>query len=350
MRGTSRIVTGVPIMLASMRGRVRHDVVAPAKQFASRLKGGAQRLRSRVVARLPEPVRRVGAEVYDDYTTHDLGGLSAELTYRLFLALFPFLILLGTLASFIANATGADNPAQSIVNSLGDALPKSTADFLKEQIDHVVGGRSAGLLTFGLIGTIWSAAGGINSIMKATNRVWGVKESRPLWKRALVMVGLTISAGIGLLLAFVVLFGAQVYGAKIADAIGAGEAFSITIAILRFPVAVVLILIAVAVLYWAAPDNDQPLGWGSIGAVFFTISWLIATSLFGLYVSHFSSYNQTYGAVGGIIVLLVWLNLTCLLLLLGSEINAVVRRERLGRASDRPQMTGQAMREGRSAR
>jgi len=317
-----------------MRGRVRSDVVAPAKQLVSRLNERTQRVRSQAVSRLPEPVRRVGAEVYRDYTRHDLGGLSAELTYRLFLALFPFLILLGTLAAFISKATGVENPAESIVNSLGTALPTSTADFLKDQIDQVVGGRSAGLLTFGLIGTIWSAAGGINSIIKATNRVWGVTESRPFWKRALIMVGLTLSAGVGLLLAFVVLFGAQVYGAKIADAIGAGEAFSITIAVLRFPVAIALILAAVAILYWAAPDNNQPLGWGSIGAVCFTISWLIATSLFGLYVSHFSSYNKTYGAVGGIIVLLIWLNLTCLLLLLGSEINAVVRRERLRRDSD----------------
>jgi membrane protein len=215
---------------------------------------------------------------------------------------------------------------------------------LKEQIDHAVTGRSAGLLTVGLIGTIWAASHGIGSVMKATNRVWGVEETRSFGKRALIMVGLTLSAGLGLLLAFVVLFGAQVYGAKIADAIGAGAAFAVAVAILRFPVAIVLIMIAVAILYWAAPNNDQPLGWGSIGAVFFTISWLVATSLFGLYISHFGSYNKTYGAIGGVIVLLVWLNLTSTLLLLGSEINAVVRRERLARAVDGARMKGQARR------
>lgn len=334
-------------MLTGVRGRMRDDVIAPARQFAARLQRSVVEARSRTLARLPGPVQRVLREVYSDYRTHDLGGLSAELTYRLFLALFPFLIVLGTLAAFISSAVGVENPAESIVNAAGSALPKASGDFLKQQIEHVVSGRSAGLLTFALLGTIWSAAAGTGSIIKATNRVWGVNESRPFWKRALIMVGLTLSAGVGLLLAFVVLFGAQVYGARIADAIGAGGAFSLAIAILRFPVAIVLILIAVAILYWAAPDNDQPLGWASIGAVFFAISWLIATSLFGLYISHFSSYNQTYGAVGGIIVLLIWLDLTSLLLLLGSEVDAVVWRERQGRERDgRRALQTPATREG----
>jgi membrane protein len=321
------------------------EAVTRAKQRVARLRGEATAERKKLLARLPPPWRRGLTAVFADIKQHDLTGLAAELTYRLFLALFPFLIFLATVSAFVAKATGVENPANSIVDSLGSALPQDTSAFLRRQINDIVGGRSVGLLSFGLLGTLWASAGGINSIIKATNRVWGVREGRPFWKRAVLSVVLTVSAGAGLLLAFVVFVGAQVYGAKVADAIGAGPAFAVTIAILRFPVAVALILLAVAVLYWAAPDNHQPFGWGSIGAVFFTVAWLIATSLFGLYVSHFSSYNKTYGALGGVIVLLVWLNLTSLLLLLGSEINAVVRRERTGelkRAEEGQQRPGGA--------
>lgn len=313
-----------------MRLQLRDAVLTPAQHITARVREAAASQRDRFLEWLPPPARRSVLAVASDVKRHDLTGLAAELTYRLFLALFPFLIFLGTVSAFVAKATGVENPASSIIDNLGSALPPDTADFLRRQINDIVKGRSVGLFSFGLIGTLWASAGGVNSIIKATNRVWGVSEGRSFWKRTSVSVALTLSAGVGLLLAFIVLLGAQVYGAKVADAIDAGPAFEWSVAILRFPIAIALVMLAVAVLYWAAPDHDQPFGWGSIGAVFFTISWLVATSLFGLYVSHFGSYNKTYGAVGGVIVLLVWLNLTSLLLLLGSEINAVVRRERTG--------------------
>ena len=321
-------------MLSNLQSRFRTEVVTPAQHRLVRARGRVQSAWDDALSRLPPRLHRVLTAVIVDVKKHDLGGLAAELAYRMFLALFPFLILLATVAAFVSNAVGASNPADTIVNSLGSALPKDTADFLRRQINDIVGGRSAGLLSFGLAGTLWASAGGVSSIIKATNRVWGVEDSRPVWKRSVIAVGLTLSAGVGLLLAFVVLVGAQVYGAKLADAVDAGPVFAWAVAILRFPIAIALIMVAVAVLYWAAPYNEETFGWASVGAVVFTISWLIATSLFGLYVSHFGSYNKTYGALGGVIVLLVWLNVTCFLLLLGSEINAVMRRDRLGEFGD----------------
>lgn len=301
----------------------------------SGLKTDARSAWQSAVRRVPEPARAFIGDMVTQTKEHDLSGTSAELAYRLFLALFPFLILLVSLASFIAKAIGVANPAHDIVNSLGSALPSDTAKVIERQLSGVINGRSAGLLSFGIIGTIWAASSGMGSIIKATNRAYGTRETRSYFKRTGLAIGMTVSAGLALLLASVVLIGAQVFGVRIGDSMGIGPVTAIFISIVRFPIAIVLILFAVGVLYWVAPNQKQDLIWISPGAAFFSVAWIIMTSVMGIYVSHFASYNATYGALAGVVILMVWLYFSSFLLLLGAEINAAIEHRAEAREGER---------------
>ncbi|MGI8926760.1 MAG: YihY/virulence factor BrkB family protein [Tepidiformaceae bacterium] len=261
--------------------------------------------------------------VFSEYKSDDVSGLAAELSYRFFFALAPFLLFLAALGGFIASASGTDNPTQRVIDALDDRLPADARSVLEGQLEGVLGSQSPGLLSIGIIGAIWAASGGFGAIMKAMNRAYDVPETRPFWKRYALSVVFTILAGGTMLLTFVVMLAAGTYGQEVAHWVGLGSAFELTIVIARFPLAVVLVMAAMAFLYWKAPNIDVPFAWVSPGAVLFTITWLLATTLFGLYVAHFASYNATYGALGGVIVLLLWFYLSSVVMLLGAEINAI---------------------------
>jgi membrane protein len=265
-------------------------------------------------------VKRLRKAVSED----DVSGAAAELAYRFFLALFPFFIFLAALGGFIASISGVQNPTDEIMDMVGQSLPADSASVLRTQLQGVIESQNAGLLSIGILGAIWASSSGVGALMKNMNRIHGVGESRSTVARIAIALGLTIlGAGI-MVLAFVVLFVGQLYGPDIASEIGLEDTAATLIALARWPIALVLILMAVGFMYWLAPNSQVSLKWISSGAVFFSITWVIATLGFGIYVSHFSSYNQTYGTLGGVVVLLIWFYLTAFLLLLGAEINSVI--------------------------
>jgi membrane protein len=265
-----------------------------------------------------------GKGVAKETVADDVTGMAAELSYRFFLAVFPFAIMLAALSGFVADAAGVQNPTEQIVDEFSATLPEDTASVLERQIEEVISSRDVGLLSIGLVGALWAAASGMGALIKALNRAYDVPETRPFWKKTLLAIGLTLTAGIAIVLAFVAMVGAGAWGKEIASWFNAGSEFETAVAILRWPIAVVLVMLAVAFLYWVAPNIDQKFHLVSPGAVVFTLVWIAATFAFGIYVSNFSSYNATYGALGGIAVLLLWFYISSAVLLIGAEINAIV--------------------------
>ena len=266
----------------------------------------------------------MGKRLKEEFSEDDISGGAAELAYRFFLALFPFLIFLAALGGFLASAVNVTNPTEEIMNRLQGSLPEDAASVLRTQIDTVVNNRDAGLLSLSIIGAIWAASSGITSLMKTTNRIYEVAESRPIWRRYLLAVGLTIFGAGLLVLSFTVFFFGQLYSERLANEVGLDEAASVALTIFQYVFPVLGVLLAVALLYWLAPDADLPFRWLSPGALFFSIAWFVASFLFSLYVSNFGSYNATYGALGGVVILLIWFYLTSFLLLLGAEINMIL--------------------------
>jgi membrane protein len=265
-----------------------------------------------------------GKGVVKETIADDVTGMAAELSYRFFLAIFPFAIMLAALSGFIADAVGAENPTEQIVDEFSSTLPEDTSSVLERQIDDVISSRDLGLVSFGLAGALWAAGGGMGALIKALNRTYDVPETRPFWKKTLLAVGLTLTAGLAIILAFIVMVGAGAWGTEVASWFGAGSEFETAVAVLRWPVAILLIMVAVAFLYRVAPNIEQKFHLVSPGAVLFTVVWLLATFAFGIYVSNFSSYNATYGALGGIVVLLLWFYLSSAVLLIGAELNAII--------------------------
>lgn len=270
------------------------------------------------------PPKEFGKRFLHEVTKDDISGLAAELSYRVFVALFPFFIFLAALGGFIAAAVHAHNPTEAILNQFGSALPGDARSLLRTQLSSVLESRNGGLLSFGFIGAAWAASGAMKGLMKALNRAYDVPETRPFWETTGVALALTLAGTVGILGAFMLLVATQSWGGEIAGWFHAGGGFKIVVALVRWPLVLALVLTAVAVIYWLAPNLHLPFKWISPGAVLFTLVWLAITVAFAVYVSQFGSYNKTYGTLGGVVVLLTWLYLTNLMLLAGAELNALL--------------------------
>jgi membrane protein len=269
----------------------------------------------------------VGKRLKDKVSEADITGHAAEMAYRFFLAIFPFFIFLAALGGFVASAVDVRNPVDEIMNMIGDSLPDDSASVLRTQLEGVIESQNGGLLTIAIVGTIWASSSAFGALMKNFNQIFGVDEDRNLFMRYAIALGLTVLSAGFIVAAFVVFFFGQLYGPQLAGEIGLENTTADAISLLRWPAALILVMVAMAFLYWMAPNTKLPIQWISPGAVFFGIAWLIATFLFGLYVSNFGSYNATYGALGGVVILLIWFYLTAFLLLLGGAINAVLAEE-----------------------
>jgi membrane protein len=268
-----------------------------------------------------------GKRVFKEAGEDDISGLAAELAYRLLLALFPFFIFLAALGGFIASIFSIDNPAGRIVDDLAGALPSDASSVLREQLESILSSKNGALLSLGIVGAIWAASGAMNTVVKALNRAHDVEETRPFWKRYLLTIGLTVFVGIFFISAFVVLIIGQLFAEDIAAEVGV-EGIAVTLLNgARLPIVLVLLGLAVAIVYWAAPNVDLPFRWVSPGSVIFIIAFVAFTLGFGFYVANFGSYNETYGALAGVVILLVWLYTTNFILLFGAELNAVIARE-----------------------
>ena len=243
------------------------------------------------------------------------------------LSVFPAILALVSLLGLFGQGESTTTALLDIVRQLGQG---EVATQLQGPIDQIVMARGAGLaFVVGLVGAIWSASGYVGAFGRAMNRVYQVDEGRPIWKLRPVVVLLTIGL---VIMAALVLVGLVVSGpvaTAIGDAVGLGDASRTAWEIAKWPVMLGIVVVMVAVLYYATPNVRQPkFRWVSVGATVAILVWVLASVAFGFYVSNFSSYNKTYGSLAGIVVFLLWLWITNLALLFGAEIDAELERTR----------------------
>ncbi len=242
--------------------------------------------------------------------------LGAGVAFYGFLALFPSLIALVLIYGLVAD------PAQ-IANQIGQlsgALPEDARKIITDQLQFVSTretGAGIGVVVSILL-ALWAASGGMGNLMTAISTAYDEEEKRSFVKKRLLALGLTVGAIIFMvvMLALVAVFPA------LADLID-NDVVRVLLTILRWVLVAVLVAVALAVLFRVAPDRDAPkMRWVSVGAVVATVLWLLASAGFSLYVANFGSYAKTYGAIAGIVVVLMWLWITAYAILLGAEINA----------------------------
>ncbi len=268
-------------------------------------------------------LRQTAREFIDDQCT----DLAAALTYYAVLSIFPALVVVVSLLGVVGQG---QRTSETILQLVGDVVPGSAAETLRQPIEQLVETPSAGFaLVLGILGALWSASGYVGAFSRAMNRIYEVDEGRPAWKLRPQQLFLT---SIGLIVAAVVTFMLAISG-PVAETLGSylglGETALTVWNIARWPIVLALVTLGVALLYYLGPNVEQPrFRWISVGAALAIIIWVVGSLGFGVYVAQFGSYNKTYGALAGVIVFLLWLWLTNLALLLGAEVDAELERAR----------------------
>ena len=263
-----------------------------------------------------EVLARTGREIVADNCL----GLAAQLSYYFFLALFPALLFLVAIVSFIPVAGLLD----VITNTLARVAPSEVITIIKDQVVQIAHDKNGGLLTLGMLGTIWSTSSGVDAIISTLNAAYGVKETRSWWKVKAIALGLTIGLALFIVVAFALVVAGPEMAEQIAAAMRLGAAFEWTWKIAQWPVVFALVSVGLGMVYFFAPDAKQE--WvflmpGSVGAA---VLWVSISLGFRFYVTQFGSYNATYGAIGGVIVLMLWFYVSSLAVLAGAELNAEI--------------------------
>ncbi|MCU9614514.1 YihY/virulence factor BrkB family protein [Caldibacillus lycopersici] len=248
---------------------------------------------------------------------HDLFGLAAQLAYFFLLSLFPLLITLFSILPFLPITE------EMILGFLDDFAPGETLQYIEQNITPILDSHDGGLLSFGIIATIWAASNGMNAIIRAINRAYDVKENRHfLFVRALSVLLTIVMIFVFLLALLLPVFGKHI-GIVLSSMIGLSEDFLHVWNVLRWIVSAIILFFMFSALYLVTPNKKLKCLAIIPGAIFSTIGWMVSSFGFSFYVDNFGNYTVTYGSLGVIIILMIWFYLTGVILLLGGEINAI---------------------------
>jgi membrane protein len=189
----------------------------------------------------------------------------------------------------------------------------------------------------GLLGALWSASGYIGAFIRASNEIYDIEEGRPIWKTLPLRVGLTVLLLVLIAISAIAVVATGGIAEELGSVLGVGDTAVTVWNIAKWPVLLLVVSFMFALLYWAAPNVKSPgFRWLSPGGLLAVIGWIIASAAFAFYVSNFGSYNKTYGALGGVIIFLVWLWISNVVILLGAQFNAELERGRAIEAGMEP--------------
>lgn len=265
-------------------------------------------------------VRALTRKVWRAANEDDFFGSAAKLSYYFLLALFPMLIFLTSLVGFLPGVQ------EKILLTLAEVAPRQAMELVTSTLNDVVSKRSGGLLSFGVLGTLWAASSGVSAAMDALNLAYQVPSPRSFWKQRSMALGLTILL---LLLATVgtvlIMFGDRV-SAWVAHGLGFGALFAVVWQWVDNLLGLLLLLVSIEVLYHFAPNIQQKWRWVTPGSVFAAVGMIAVSLLFSFYLRIGPGYSATYGSLGAVIVLMLWLYLIGLVLLIGGEINCEIER------------------------
>jgi membrane protein len=256
----------------------------------------------------------------------ELSNRSAALSYYFVLALFPMLLFLVSLLGVFA---GPGSPLRnSIISGLGRLAPGSASDLVHTVVNQTFQSSSGVKLATGLLGALWAASGGMSAVVVSLNVIYRVKEGRAWWKQKLTIIGLTLALAALIIVALVlVLYGGRIVRV-LAMQIGLSDAFRIAWKVLQWPLSFAAMFLSFSIIYYFGPNlEERKWYWVTPGAVAGVALWLLASLGFRLYLNFFNSYSATYGSLGAVIVLMLWLYITGFAVLIGGEVNWVIENE-----------------------
>jgi membrane protein len=240
---------------------------------------------------------------YKEMMADDALGIAAQLAYYFFLALFPAILCVIALASFLPLHSFTDE----MVSSLGSFAPAEMLTLLREQMTRLSEGNDGGILSIGLIGALWSSSAAMVALIGAMNRAYDIEEARPWWKVRLLAILLTASLAVFIVASFGLILGGSQIGEALGARLGMGEVFLWIWTVLQWPLAFALVVTGIGLIYYFAASL-----------------WLLGSLAFRFYVVNFGNYEATYGAIAGVMMLMLWFYLSGLVLIIGAEASAEI--------------------------
>ena len=258
-------------------------------------------------------------KAFNDVDQHHLLAFAGSLAYYFFMSLIPFLIFLASLLHYIPIAGLFDE----IMRGLSYMLPAESMTMVSKVLSDLLNTAGKGFLSFGIIGTIWSASGGFSAMIEALNVAYDVQEGRPFWKTRSLAVLLTVMVGaLVTVLLFAMIFGPH-WGGVLAAKLGLSPVFTAAWLYFRFVLAAACALLSVEVIYYLAPNVAQHRFLQTVpGSVIAVILWVGASYLLGFYLEHFAQLSKSYGTLGAVVALLLWFYVSSAAILIGAEVNA----------------------------
>jgi len=271
---------------------------------------------SQFVIRWGEILKRTGRAIYED----DCLGWAGELAFFWFLALFPALLFVVALASSLP----VQHLIDVVVGSLARVAPGDVLVLVREQLVQIAQGPAPGLLTLSLVGALWSSSSAMTAIIDTLNQAYHVREGRSWWRVRLLALGLTVVLVAFTLIAVALVMIGPTLAEYLENSLRVPRRFAWLWAIAQWPLVFGLIVTALGWVYYFAPDVRRQWAWITPGSIAATLLWILASLGFKWYAGHFGEYQKTYGAIGGVIVALLWLYASGLAILIGAELNAVI--------------------------
>jgi membrane protein len=265
--------------------------------------------------------KQFAKEVYREYVRNNVSDSAAVLSYYFVFSLFPFLIVLATLTTYIP---GVKTSVGTLLSRARAILPAQAMGPIDQHVNAVINQARPHLLTIGLLVTLYTASRGVDAVRKALNLAYDVKESRPFWKTEGIALGMTLGGALLVVLGVSGLILGGDLGLWLAQRLDIARVYIVVWSWLRWPITAVVIMLCAGLGYYLLPDVEQQFKFITPGSVVGTLVWLSATWGFSQYASHFGSYNVTYGSLGGAIVLLTWFYLSGFVFVMGGEINAIL--------------------------
>jgi membrane protein len=273
--------------------------------------------------------RQAALKVWKKIFDHDVFGRAAQLAYYWLFSIFPLLIFLTTLLAFLPMRRTLDQ----WIGALSAVLPPEAYTLLNNTFQQIASQQRGGLLSFSILLIIWSSSSGMGAIITALNKAYDAAPTRAWWKERLLSVALTLGLAVFIISALALIFFGESIGAQMAMYFGFSSTFETVWAVAQWPIVIGLVLLGVELIYYFAPnirrgENGKRWEWLTPGTVFAVGLWLLISFGFRFYVTRFGHFDATYGALGGVMILMLWLYLTGVAILVGGEINSVFPRHR----------------------
>jgi len=266
-----------------------------------------------------ELAKRVWHEIQED----EVFGRAAELSYYFLLALFPFLIFLtSTIGIVFGSGTGTRH---ALFSYLGRVMPPSAFALIDSTMWEISSASGGGKISFGILAALWAASNGLSAITTSLNTAYDVTETRPWWKQRLTAIVLTMALSVLIISALLLVVAGGHIAEWLAAAYGLGPTFPLVWKIIQWPFVLGSIMLAFALIYYFGPDlRRQAWKWLTPGAAIGVALWLLVSIAFRVYLHFFDSYSNTYGSLGAVIILMLWLYFTGAAVLIGGEINSEI--------------------------